>query len=160
MFEDIQKMNCAHNNIRVHDIICCLAPREKYKGEGVTAGLWREASLSDRVYHLVTGICRWSLRHAVVRGHHKRILSPYNHLINCTSSAKTVKCRRKRDVSVFVWEECHTGRNSSPVVEENTARFMSWNRLWVLTVQWLNRPQDRYWRQATSQAPKHVWDGW
>jgi len=39
MFEDIQTMNCAHNNIRVHDIIiiiiiCSLAPREKYKGEG------------------------------------------------------------------------------------------------------------------------------
>lgn len=38
MFEDIQT-NCAHNDIRVHDIICSLAPREKYKGVGVTAGL-------------------------------------------------------------------------------------------------------------------------
>jgi hypothetical protein len=39
MFEDIRTMNCAHNNIRVDDIIiiiiiiiiCSLAPREKYK---------------------------------------------------------------------------------------------------------------------------------
>jgi hypothetical protein len=48
MFENIQMMNSARNSIRAHYIIiiiiiiiiiCSLAPRVKYKGEGVTAGL-------------------------------------------------------------------------------------------------------------------------
>jgi hypothetical protein len=45
MFENIQTMNSARNSIRAHYIIiisiiiCSLAPRVKYKGEGVTAGL-------------------------------------------------------------------------------------------------------------------------
>lgn len=43
MFDNILTMNSARNSIRVHDIIiviiCSLAPRVKYKGEGVTAGL-------------------------------------------------------------------------------------------------------------------------
>jgi hypothetical protein len=38
MFEDIQTMNCAQNNIRVHFITWSVVPKEQYEGSNNSRG--------------------------------------------------------------------------------------------------------------------------